>query len=125
MVERDLSRMGFMVTGIKRINRKEFDVVATRDGAIFNIQCKNNWIDISKIEADRNAFIRYNRYLVNYYARALKKERNREHLLKRELGMDIVVHYVISRFPVIGADQAVINYNQIDQLRSPDALGPF
>lgn len=40
-----------------------------------------------------------------------------EHLLKQELGMEKVVHYVVSRFPVIGADPAVINYNQIDRLR--------
>ncbi|MGS4987519.1 hypothetical protein ACVDG9_06100 [Roseibium sp. RP-7] len=117
MVKRDLQRMGFFVTGIKRINRKEFDVVATRGGVIFNIQCKNNWIDLSKVEADRTLYVRYNRSLTNYYARALKKERSREHLLKQELGMDEVVHYVVSRFPVIGADPAVINYNQIDRLR--------
>lgn len=117
MVKRDLERMGFTVTNIKRINRKEFDVVATRGGVIFNIQCKNNWIDLSKIEAERALFVRYNRSLTNYYARALKKERGREHLLKQELGMGKVVHYVVSRFPVIGADPAVINYNQIDRLR--------
>ena len=117
MVKRDLVRMEFTVTDIKRINRKEFDVVATRGGVIFNIQCKNNWIDLSKIEAERALFVRYNRSLTNYYARALKKERGREHLLKQELGMDKVVHYVVSRFPVIGSDPAVINYNQIDRLR--------
>lgn len=56
-------------------------------------------------------------------ARALKKERGREHLLKQELGMDKVVHYVVSRFPVIGADPAVINYNQIDRLRAAGQAG--
>lgn len=118
MVKRDFERMGFAVTNIKRINRKEFDVVATRDGVIFNIQCKNSWIDLSKIESERELFVRYNRSLTNYYSRALKKERSREHLLKQELGMDKVVHYVVSRFAVVGADPAVINYNQIDRLRS-------
>ena len=86
MVKRDLERMGFTVTNIKRINRKEFDVVATHDGVIFNIQCKNNWIDLSKIEAERKLFVRYNRSLTNYYSRALKKERGREHLLKQATG---------------------------------------
>lgn len=123
MVKRDLERMGFTVTNIKRINRKEFDVVATHNGVIFNIQCKNNWIDLSKIEAERKLFVRYNRSLTNYYSRALKKERGREHLLKQELGMDKVVHYVVSRFPVIGADAAVINYNQIERLRPAGRVG--
>ncbi|WP_418648044.1 hypothetical protein ACNQFN_04085 [Thauera butanivorans] len=118
MVKRDLSRMGFQVRDIKRINRKEFDVVATDQGVIFNIQCKNNWIDFSKIETERDLFVRYNRRLVSYYARALKKELGREQLLKDKLGLERVVHYVVSRFPVIGADPAVINYNQIERLRS-------
>lgn len=117
MVKRDLIRMDFQVTDIKRINKKEFDVVATKQGVIFNIQCKNNWIDLSKIEAERDLFIRYNRRLISYYARALKKEREREQLLKDKLGLGRVIHYVISRFPVIGADPAVINYNQIERLR--------
>ena len=118
MVKRDLVRMGFTVTSIKRINRKEFDAVATRDGVIFNMQCKNNFIDFSKIEADRALYVRYNRSMVRYYSRALKKERDREHMLKKELGMDKVVHFLVSRFPVIGADPAVINYNQIERLRT-------
>lgn len=117
MVKRDLIRMGFQVADIKRINRKEFDVVATDQGVIYNIQCKNNWIDLSKIEAERDLFVRYNRRLINYYAKAMKKELGREQLLKDKLGLDRIVHYVVSRFPVIGADPAVINYNQIGRLR--------
>lgn len=37
--------------------------------------------------------------------------------------MDKVVHYVVSRFPVIGADAAVINYNQIERLRPAGRVG--
>lgn len=121
MVKRDLTRMGFKVTDIKRIDRKEFDVVATKQGVIFNIQCKNNWIDLSKIEAEHDLFVRYNRRLVTYYARALKKEMGREQLLKDKLGLNRVVHYIVSRFPVIGANPAVISYNQIERLRSASA----
>lgn len=117
VVKRDLTRMGFLVTDIKRINRKEFDVVAIDHGVIYNIQCKNNWVDLSKIEAERDLFVRYNRRLMNYYAKALKKELGREQLLKDKFGLDRVVHFVVSRFPVIGADPAIINYNQIEQLR--------
>ena len=116
MVKRDLSAMGFNVTDIKRINRKEFDVVTTYGEVIYNFQCKNNWIDLAKIESDRALFVRYNRYLTSYYCRALQKERAREDLLKTKLGLEEIEHYMISRFPVIGADARVINYNQIHRL---------
>jgi hypothetical protein len=74
LVKHDLAEMGFRVTNIKRINRKEFDVVAVAGDVIYNFQCKNNWIDLSKVEADRPLFVRYNRSLTNYYTRALAKE---------------------------------------------------
>ncbi len=63
-----------------------------------------------------------NRSLTNYYSRAPKKERGRENLLKQELDMDKVVHYVVSRFSV-GADATVINYNQIERLRPARQVG--
>lgn len=37
--------------------------------------------------------------------------------------MDKVVYYVVSRFPVIGADAEVINYNQIERLRPAGRVG--
>lgn len=117
MVKRDLSAMGFQVTDVKRINRKEFDVVTVHRDVIYNFQCKNNWIDLAKVESDRALFVRYNRSLANYYRRALQKERKREDLLKEKLGLDRVEHYLISRFPVIASDARVINYNEIDRLR--------
>ena len=117
MVKGDLSAMGFQVTDVKRINRKEFDVVAVHRDVIYNFQCKNNWIDLAKVESDRALFVRYNRSLTNYYRRALQKERKREDLLKEKLALDRVEQYVISRFPVIGSDARVINYNQIDRLK--------
>lgn len=117
MVKRDLARMGFTVADIKRINRKEFDVVATYGGAIYNLQCKNNWIDLAKIESDRKLYLRYNRTLTSYYERALDKERKREHLLTAKLGLERIYHFVISRFPVMGAGPHVINYNQIEHLQ--------
>lgn len=92
MVKRDLSTMGFNVTDIKRINRKEFDVVATHGEVIYNFQCKNNWIDLAKIESDCGLFVRYNRYLTSYYRRGLRKERARENLLKSKLGLERIEH---------------------------------
>ena len=116
MVKRDLSAMGFNVTDIKRINRKEFDVVTTHGGVIYNFQCKNNWIDLARIEADPALFARYNRYLTSYYCRALRKEHAREYVLKAKLGLERIEHYLISRFPVICADARIVNYNQIRRL---------
>lgn len=118
MVKRDLSAMGFNVTDIKRINRKEFDVVTTHGEVIYNFQCKNNWVDLAKVESERALFVRYNRYLTSYYGRALRKEWAREELLKSKLGLEQIEHYLISRFPVIGADARVINYNQIRRLET-------
>lgn len=37
--------------------------------------------------------------------------------------MDKVMHYIVSRFPVIGADAAVINQNQIERLRPAGRVG--
>jgi Holliday junction resolvase len=116
MVARDLRKMGFDVTEINRINRKEFDIVATFGDVIYNLQCKNNWIDFSKIESDRALFVRYNRSLANYYARALAKERSRESLLTERLGRSKIEHFVISRFPVITEDPQIICYNRLETL---------
>lgn len=126
MVARDLRRMGFQVTDTKRINRKEFDVVCTRRGVIYNFQCKNNWIDLAKVEADRPLFVRYNRRLVSYYVRALAKEKARERLLKDKLGLDKIAHFVVSRFPVITTDPRIVCYNRINILSEatlPDGAG--
>ena len=116
MVKRNIADMGFHVTNIKRVNRKEFDVVAIHSGVIYNFQCKNNWIDLAKVEAERALYVRYNRTLTRYYGRALEKEERREHLLKNELGLDRIKHYVISRFPVISVNPQIVNYNQIGRL---------
>ncbi|MBZ9772298.1 hypothetical protein [Mesorhizobium sp. CO1-1-8] len=116
MVKRDVERLGFTITEIKRINRKEFDVVATRHDVIYNLQCKNNWIDLSKVESDRALYVRYNRKLTSYYIRALAKEERREQLLKDRLGLDRIEHRVISRFPVITTDGRIVNYNRISDL---------
>jgi hypothetical protein len=118
MVKRDLAEMGFHVTDIKRINRKEFDVVTVRDDVIYNFQCKNNWIDLSKIESDRAAYVRYNRYLVSYYERALVKEENREALLCTALGLSRIRHFVISRFPVMTDNPLIVAYNALKSLPS-------
>jgi len=113
MVKRDLAKAGFTVTDIKRINRKEFDVVTTLGQVIHNFQCKNNWIDLARVERDPVLYARYNRRLVRYYKRALGKERRREGLLTETLARDKIRHHVVSRFAVITDDSSIINYNQL------------
>lgn len=111
----DLAKLGFTIMGhIKRINRAEFDVVTVRGDTIYNFQCKNNWIDLGKLEDDRRLLARYNRSLDRYYRSALTKEKKREELLKSELGIAKVEHYVISRFPVISKNSRIINYNRLN-----------
>lgn len=119
-----LAKQGFAVTDVKRINRKEFDVVATLDQVIYNVQCKNNLIDINHIESDPVRFARYNRKLDRYYGRALAKEEAREHLLKERLGLSTVRHFLLSRFPVVTLNPRVIPFRRIDEFRTLVSVGP-
>jgi muconolactone delta-isomerase len=126
-VKEALGKQGFTVTSIRRINRKEFDVVAVRGQVIYNIQCKNNLVDLSRLESDTTRFARYNRQLDRYYARALAKEDSREEALKGELGLNRVQSVVISRFPVATSNPRILPFSHIASFRakfsdeSPDA----
>lgn len=112
-VAADLAGYGFTVTDITRINRQEFDVVTILGDTIHNFQCKNNWIDLGKLESDRRLLARYNRRLDRYYRTALCKEEGRKHLLLERLGPSRIEHHVISRFPVITENPRIINYNRL------------
>lgn len=118
MVKSSLVGLGFHVRPIKRISRREFDVVATRGDVIFNLQCKNNALDLSLIETAPRLVASANRRLVAYYRRALRKERSRQGLLQAELGLTKIKHFVISRFPVITNDPSIIPFNAIDRIAS-------
>jgi hypothetical protein len=115
-VSEELEQQGFSLTPVKRINHKEFDVVTIRDGIIFNIQCKNNLVDVTKLEANVRLFARYNRARSASYERALRKEVNRESLLLNELGLARVEHLVVSRFPVATDNPRIISYSQIGDI---------
>jgi hypothetical protein len=114
-VKDELTRQGFAVQPIKRIDRKEFDVVATQDGVIFNVQCKNNLVDPSWIDLDPARFIRTNRTLERYYQRAIAKERSREPLLRHHLGLDRVEPFVITRFPIATTNPRIIPLARIGE----------
>lgn len=101
----------------KRIMHKEFDVVCTKDNRIYNFQCKNNYFDVTSIDADRvNVSARYHRTFSRYYDRALQNEYDREQYLKDFLHIDDIQHYVISRFPVITSNPSVIPFNKFEEI---------
>ena len=96
----------------KRIEHKEFDVVCVKDGCIYNFQCKNNYINVQKIDTNWiKTAAQKHCTLARAYDKALKKEYNREDMLKQELGMDRIESFVITRFPVITPNQRVVSFN--------------
>lgn len=112
-VAQELNQQRFMVKDITRINRHEFDVVTVRDDVIWNVQCKNNFIDLARVESDAHRFARYNSMLVRSYERALNKEINREHLLKSKLSLHTIQHLVVSRFPVVNDNPRIVPFSRI------------
>lgn len=114
-VAAELERQGFAVQTITRVSRREFDVVTLRDGRIWNVQCKNNFTDLERIDTDASRFARYNAGLVKAYERALNKERDREHLLQVKLAVDEIEHMVISRFPVVTDNRRIVPFSRISR----------
>ena len=83
-----------------------------KDGCIYNFQCKNNYINVQKIDTNWiKTAARKHRTLARAYDKALEKEYNREDMLKQELGMDRIESFVITRFPVITPNQRVVSFN--------------
>ncbi|MCG8318764.1 MAG: hypothetical protein MI921_04635 [Cytophagales bacterium] len=115
-VKTELLQLGFEILKVKRIERKEFDVITKRAGAIYNFQCKNNFIDITLIEKEPEKFAKRNRALVRYYMKSLDKEKEREHLIINKYGIKEVSHFVISRFPVIGNEPSIILFKDLKDL---------
>lgn len=102
--------------GCTRINHKEFDVVCVKNGCIYNFQCKNNYFNAASIDSNRvNVASHYHKRLSYYYEKALKKEDDREQLLKDKLGIDNIKHFVVSRYPVICNNDRVISFNQLEE----------
>jgi len=116
-----LAEQGFVVSDIKRIDRKEFDVVATKAGVIFNVQCKNNLVDLARMEENPILFARYNKRLDRYYETALRKEESREGLLQKAFGLQTVKHIVLSKFPVATKNPRVLAFREV--MRFEDMFG--
>ncbi len=111
----ELGRQGFAVQDITRIDRHEFDVVTVRDGIVWNVQCKNNFVDLEALEAKPATFARYNHRLVRSYERALAKERAREHVLSGKLAINAIEHMLVSRFPVVTDNPRIVPFSRIGE----------
>lgn len=109
-----LVAFGYHFTDFVRIDHKEFDLIMTKNGKVHNFQCKNNLIDIARAGNRYKLIARYNRYLINYYRKSIKKELNREYLVIRETKLKDVHHYVVSRFPVITRENDIVNFNRLE-----------
>lgn len=114
-VSKILETKGYKPTGITRINRKEFDLITIKDNKVFNFQCKNNYIDISRVNYDYKTIGRFNQQLCRYYESAIIKEDNRENLIKSRTGFSDIEHFVISRYPVITRNEKIINFTDLDK----------
>lgn len=117
-VKTALGQQGFVITDIKRIEGREFDVVAIKDNVVYNIQCKNNLLDLTRMEENPKLFVRYNLRLDKYYAEALRKEEEREKLLLSKLGLSLVKHVVMSKFPLATQNPRVMAFREISQFGS-------
>jgi hypothetical protein len=111
-----LKAQGFEHTGVKRVNMQEFDVVMRRDGIVWNVQCKNNLTDFSRVENDPAAFARYNRSLVRSYRKAIEKEVARERLLADHLAASRIEHLVVAKFPVVTSNPRIVPFSRIERV---------
>lgn len=115
LVRNTLADQGFSIQQVKRIQCQEFDVIALKDDVIYNVQCKNNLLDLTRMEQNQKLFLRYNRSLDRSYAKALEKDEARQHLLLAEFGLSSVKHVVVSKFPLITKNPRVMTYREINE----------
>lgn len=112
-----LESKGYLPAGITRINHKEFDLITIKNKKVYNFQCKNNFIDISRVNYDYKKIGRFNKRLCRYYENALIKEEKRENLIMSKTGINDIEHFVISRFPVITRNDRIINFTDLSNWR--------
>lgn len=113
VISQEFEELGFVKLPVKRLERREFDVVMSKDGTIYNFQCKNAYLDYHQIQTNRGAFVKNNRRLVRYFERALIKEAEREHLLKAKFGTGSIRHFVLCNFPVYTDNPHIISRKDI------------
>lgn len=102
---------------VKRIKRKEFDVVCVKGDCIYNFQCKNNYINVKDFGLSYISMLcNANKRLESLYEKALRKEEKRENLLIKKIGISNIKHFVVSRFPIFTNNPRIINYNDLEKL---------
>ena len=116
-VTKVLEKYGFKRDrSVKRIRRKEFDVVCVKDDCIYNFQCKNNFLNIKDFGPTHISMLcKTNKKLESLYEKALLKEEKRESLLMRKIGISKIKHFVVSRFPIFSNNPRIINYNDLEK----------
>lgn len=115
-----LEAKGYKPTRITRINQKEFDLITIKDEKIYNFQCKNNYIDISRVNYDYKKIGKFNLRLCKYYEKALIKEEKRESLITSKTRISNIEHFVISRYPVITRNKRIINFTDLENWNLDD-----
>lgn len=116
LVKQKLVEMNFRVENTKRINRKEFDVIAWYEDVLVNIQCKNNEVDLTRVESQPEVFARFVRGRNRYYLHALQKEASREQLLINKFKPAAIAHLVLTKSEVPGSDPRVLAFSKIEQV---------
>ncbi|WP_207428963.1 hypothetical protein [Pedobacter sp. SYSU D00535] len=114
-VQKILEKHGYHYEGHKRIARQEFDLIMTKNGKVYNFQCKNNRANTARAGFNYKLIARYNRSLIYYYRKAIKNEVDREHSIAEKTGIHDITNFVVSRFPVITRDFHIINFTDLEE----------
>lgn len=115
-VKERLKAFGIHCESTKRIENKEFDVIARYGDVLINIQCKNNEVDLTQMESGSKWLARHFIRLNAYYQRALDKETRREHLLRAKFKPARVAHLVLTKSATPHNNPRVLSYAEIDLL---------
>ena len=120
VIKEKLIENGYSMKSITRVKNEngtfsEFDVVTTKEGTIYNFQCKNNYLDTSHIKEDYELFGKENKHLIKICEKAYNKERAREGLLLKRLKLKKIKHYVVTRFPLITRKSYIITFQNFEE----------
>jgi len=105
---------GFIVREEKRIDGREFDVIAEKDGKIYNFQCKNYYLDPLPHPAKLEEFVYNHKRVIMSLKKALEEEKDKEVILKSKYSKP-VVSVLLSRYPVFSTNSRIISYRNLEK----------